>query len=129
MATKKKDEPGSVAKDVKAYLDAVPEQFRPALENLRKTIRSIVPGASEVISYGIPTFKTGERMLVSYAAFTKHCSLFAGASPISTFEKELTEFRTSRGTIQFTPDKPLPASLVKKIMKLRAAENAARMRK
>jgi uncharacterized protein YdhG (YjbR/CyaY superfamily) len=94
------------------------------LKHVRAVIRSVVPAeATEVISYGIPIFKY-KRMLVGYAAFKNHCSLFpTGSGVIKKFEKELKGFATSKGTIQFPSDKPLPDVLVKKIVKTRVAEN------
>jgi uncharacterized protein YdhG (YjbR/CyaY superfamily) len=106
-------------KDVAAYLAAVPKESRAALEKLRQTIKSIAPEAIEVISYQIPTFKLDGRMLVSYAAFSEHCSFFPGSGPIEAHQDALKSYQTSKGTIRFTPTKPLPASLVKKLVKTR----------
>lgn len=113
-------------RDVEDYMSRVPEHQRAALERLRRTIKSIVPGATEVISYEIPTFKLNGRMLVSYAAFKKHCSFFPGAGPIEKHASDLKSFPTSKGTIQFTPEHPLPAGLVKKLVKTRIRLNEAR---
>jgi uncharacterized protein YdhG (YjbR/CyaY superfamily) len=84
----------------------------------------VVPAeTTEVISYGIPMFKY-KGMLVGYAAFKSHCSLFpTGSGAIKKFEKELKDFPTSKGTIRFPVDKPLAAALLKKIVKTRVAEN------
>ena len=78
---------------------------------------------TEVLSYGIPGFRHG-RMLVWYAAFADHCSLFPTAAVIAKFKDELKECRISKGTIQFPIDKPLPTALVKRMMKARLAESA-----
>ena len=99
------------------YLARVPPESRAALEKLRQTIRSIVPEAVETISYEVPTFKLNGRMLVSFAAFSEHCSLFPGAGPIETHKNDLKSFPTSKGTIRFTPDRPLSSALVKKLVK------------
>jgi len=114
----------SKAKTVDEYLAGVPEPARSSLKHLRKVIQSIVPKeTTEVISYGIPMFKFNG-MLVGYAAFKNHCSLFpTGSGVIEKFAKELKGYSTSRGTIQFPSDKPLPDALVKKIVKARVAEN------
>ena len=88
-----------------------------------------MPEAEEVISYEIPTFKLDGRMLVSYAAFSEHCSFFPGAGPIEAHKSELKSYQTSKGTIRFTPDKPLPASLVKKLVKTRVKLNEQSMQK
>ena len=112
--------------NVEEYLTDVPADKRMALEKLRKTIRSVVPKAEEYISYGMPTFKYNGP-LVSYAAFKEHCSLFPwGSGLIKKYAEELKPFKTSKGTIQFTVDKPLPAALVKKIIKDRMKENEAK---
>jgi uncharacterized protein YdhG (YjbR/CyaY superfamily) len=103
-----------------AYLAGVEEGARATLEKLRKTIKSAVPKATEVISYGIPTFKLDGKMLASYAAFKDHCSFFPGAV-ISEFEVDLKSYETAKGTIRFPTNKPLPAPLVKRIVKARIA--------
>lgn len=114
----------SKAKTVDEYLASVPEPACSSLKHLRKVIQSVVPKeTTEVISYGIPMFKFNG-MLVGYAAFKNHCSLFpTGSGVIEKFAKELKGYSTSRGTIQFPSDKPLPDALVKKIVKARVAEN------
>ena len=90
---------------------------------MRAVIRSVVPPeATEAISYGIPAFKY-KGMLVWFAAFSKHCSLFPGSSVIGAFQKELNGFSISKGTIQFPIDKPLPTALVKKLVKARVRQN------
>ena len=116
----------SSARDVNDYLSRVPTIQREALERLRSTIKSIVPDATEVISYDIPTFKLNGRMLVSYAAFKHHCSFFPGAGPIEKHANDLKSFQTSKGTVQFTPDYPLSTALVKKLVKTRIRLNKAR---
>ena len=115
---------GKTAKTVDEYLANVPEPARSTLKRIRAVIRSVVPAeTTEVISYGMPMFKYNG-MLVGYAAFKNHCSLFpTGSGVIKKFEKELKGFATSKGTIQFPSDKPLPDALVKKIVKTRVAEN------
>lgn len=117
------------AKDVMEYLAQVPAESRAVLEKLRQTIKSTVPEAVEVISYQIPTFKYQGRMLVSYAAFQEHCSFFPGAGPIETHRNELKSYKTSKGTIRFPVDRPLPASLVKKLVKTRIRLNEAQLKK
>lgn len=112
---------------VEEYLKDVPQDKLAALEKLRKTIRSVVPKAEEYISYGMPTFKYNGP-LVSYAAFKEHCSLFPwNATLVKEFAAELKEYKTSKGTIQFTVDKPLPVALIKKIIKARVKENEEKL--
>ena len=109
-------------KDVDEYLAAVPQPARSTLNKIRAAIRSAVPPeATETISYGIPAFKH-KGVLVWFAAFSNHCSFFPTASVIEAFKDELKAFSTSKGTIQFPTDKPLPAALVKKMVKLRVEQ-------
>jgi uncharacterized protein YdhG (YjbR/CyaY superfamily) len=113
-------------KTVEDYLASVPEPARSTLQRVRSAIRSALPAeATEVISYGIPAFKY-ERPLVWFAAFSKHCSLFPGASAIKKFESELKAYKKSKGSIHFPVDKPLPTALVKKMAKMRLAEKTGK---
>lgn len=113
-----------VPKTVDEYLATVPEPARSTLKKVRAVIRSAVPAeATEAITYRIPTVKY-HGSLVAYAAFSKHCSLFPmSGSVIEAFKNELKAFHTSKGTLQFPLDKPLPAALLKKIVKLRVLQN------
>ena len=110
---------------VAAYLRAVPPAPRAALQKLRRTIKAVAPEATEVISYGIPMFKH-HGMLVGYAAFKDHCSLFMSTAMSATLRKALAPYVTSKGTIRFTADKPLPATLVRRLVKARIAQNERR---
>jgi uncharacterized protein YdhG (YjbR/CyaY superfamily) len=116
--------PAAESNAVDAYLAAVPEPARSTLEKIRATIRSAAPAeATEAIGYRMPTFRY-KGALVAYAAFKSHCSLFPmNASLLEAFKDELKEYKTSKGTIRFPMDKPLPATLVKKLVKARVAEN------
>jgi uncharacterized protein YdhG (YjbR/CyaY superfamily) len=116
---------GNVApKSVDDYLAGVPEPARSTLKRVRAAIRSAAPAeATEAISYGMPAFKY-KGTLVWFAAFTNHCSFFPTASVIKAFKKELKGYETTKGTIHFPVDKPLPAALVKKMVKARLAEKA-----
>jgi uncharacterized protein YdhG (YjbR/CyaY superfamily) len=108
---------------VDEYLERIPEAARTTLNKVRSVIRSVAPTeATEGISYGIPTFKY-KGMLASFAAFSDHCSLFPGAGPTIEFKNDLKNFQTSKGTIRFAPARPLPATLIKKLVKSRIAEN------
>ena len=126
MATKKKSVKRAKPQSIDEYLARVPAASRAALEKLRRTIKSIVPEATETISYEVPTFKLNGRMLVSFAAFSAHCSFFPGAGPIEAHRDELKSFPTSKGTIRFTPDRPLSATLIKKLVKTRIRLDKAR---
>jgi uncharacterized protein YdhG (YjbR/CyaY superfamily) len=109
---------------VDEYLARVPEPARSTLIKIRATIRSVVPPeATEAISYGMPTFRY-KGPLLGYAAFPNHCGLYPmNPAVIEAFKSELKNFPTSKGTIRFPVDKPLPAALVKKIVKARIADN------
>jgi uncharacterized protein YdhG (YjbR/CyaY superfamily) len=111
-------------KNVDEYLAGVPEPARSTLNRVRAAIRSAVPPeATETISYRIPTFKY-KGLLVGFAAFSDHCSLFPmSPSVIEAVKHELKDFHTSKGTIRFPVDKPLAAALVKKLVKARIAQN------
>lgn len=109
------------------HLGALPPDQRAALERLRATIRDAAPDATEAISYGMPTFKQDGHGLVGYAAFQAHCSLFPmSATVIPALADALEGFTTSKGTIRFTPDRPLPDALVRRIVAARLAELAPR---
>lgn len=103
------------------YLTALPADQRTALQSLRKTIRAAAPGATESISYRMPTFKYKGRPLIHFAAAKNHCAIY-GAVIADTDKDELKGHDTSKGTIRFSPDKPLPDSLVRKLVKARMAE-------
>ena len=105
------------------YLAAVPEPGHDLLVNMRTLIRSALPPeATEVISYRMPAFKL-KKVLVWYAAFSDHCSLFPTAAVIDLFKDQLKGYKTAKGTIQFPMDKPLPAALIRKVVKARLAQS------
>ena len=111
------------------YLAKIPKPSRAAFDKLRAAIRSSVPReAVETISYRIPAFKD-EVVLVWFAAFANHCSLFPTASVIARFKAELKDYSTSKGTIHFPLDKPVPLILVKRIVKARVAEVVGKKRR
>ena len=110
-------------KDVEKYLAKVAEPARSTLQKVRAMIRAAAPKeATEALGYGIPMFRY-KGGLVAYAAFSKHCSFFPmSLAVIAAHKSELKKFLTSKGTLQFPPDSPLPAALVKKIVKERVGE-------
>ena len=112
---------------VDEYLADVAEPAHSALQKLRSIVRAAAPKeATEAISYGMPAFKY-KGALVGYASFAKHCSFFPmSGTLIEQFQEELKQYETSKGTIRFSVDKPLPAALVKKLVKARVAENEAK---
>lgn len=112
---------GVKAQSVDEYLAGVAEPGRSALREMRAAIRSVVPAeASEIISYRMPAFKQ-RVVLVWYAAFAKHCSLFPTAAVIEEFKEDLRGYTISKGTIQFPFGKALPAGLIKRIVRARVA--------
>lgn len=113
-------------KNVDEYIAGFPEPARSALNKMRAAIRSAVPAeATETISYRIPAFRH-EKVLVWFAAFSDHCSLFPTAAVIEEFQDELKGFSTSKGTIHFPLEKPVPVALIKKIVKARVAQSEGR---
>ena len=115
-------------KDVDTYLALQTENVRIALEKMRRIIKTTVPEAEEVISYGMPAYRY-HGMLVYFAGFKNHYSLFPGnASMIAEMAEELKGYKTSKGTIQFALDKPMPVTLIKKIVKARMKENLSKQK-
>ena len=111
---------------VDEYLAAVPDdQKRAALQKLRRTIRAALPRAEECISYGLPAVRYEGRMVAWYGAAKNHCSFYPGGV-VAACKDDLAKYETSKGTIRFSPDDPLPATLVKKLLKARIAANADR---
>ena len=114
---------------IEEYLADLPEDVRAALEQVRRTIKAAAPDTTETISYQMPTFKYQGRALVGFAAFKNHCSLFPySRKAMITLERELQSYDTSGkgATIRFSADKPLPATLIKKVVQTRMAEIDAR---
>jgi uncharacterized protein YdhG (YjbR/CyaY superfamily) len=110
---------------VDEYLKTLPADVRATLEKLRAQIKVAAPKAEEGISYGMPAYKH-KGPLVYFCAFKNHCSFFPGSSSILANREELSDFKISKGTIQFTPEHPIPASLIKSIVKERVLENETR---
>jgi len=109
------------------YLAALPKDKRDALQKLRETIRAAAPKAEEYIGYGLAAFRQDGRPLVALGATANHCAFYLmSGSTVAAHQKDLAAYDTSKGTIRFTPDKPLPGALVRKLVKARIAENDAR---
>ena len=107
------------------YLAGLTADKRQALENVRRTIRAAAPAAEECISYSVPAFRLNGALVGGFGASASHCAFYPmSGSTIAAFKDELKGYATSKGTIRFTPDKPLPASLVRKLVKARIAESA-----
>ena len=107
------------------YLALLSDEKRAALQKLRRAIQSAVPEAEECISYQVPAFRFRGRMLVAFGAAANHCAFYPGAFPVEAHKDELNAYDTSKGTIRFQEDSPLPATLVRKLVKTRIAEHAA----
>jgi uncharacterized protein YdhG (YjbR/CyaY superfamily) len=108
------------------YLRRVSPDKRAALQKLRRAIKAVIPKAEEIISYQIPAFRLDGRVVVWFGASAKHCAFYPGAHPIAAHKGKLAKYKTSRGTIRFQPDQPLPASLVRTLVKTRIEERAGR---
>jgi len=114
--------PRMKAKTIDEYLAALSDDQRAALEKLRKTIRAAAPEAEECISYGLPAFRLNG-VLVGFGATANHCAFYPmSGSTVAAYKDELKDYKTSKGTIRFAPDKPLPVSLVRKLVRARIAE-------
>jgi uncharacterized protein YdhG (YjbR/CyaY superfamily) len=111
-------------KDIDEYIAAQPTDVQTHLEGMRSAIREAAPEAEETISYAIPTFKL-HGYLVHFGAFKDHVSFFPTSSGVSAFKKELTQYKTAPGTIQFPLDRPVPYDLVRRIILFRVKENSA----
>jgi uncharacterized protein YdhG (YjbR/CyaY superfamily) len=120
-----KAEPPKKVTTIDEYLARLSDDKRAALEKLRRTIKSAIPRAEECISYGLPAFRYENRMLAWFGAAKNHCSFYPGGV-VDACKDDLAPYETSKGTIRFQPERPLPAALVKKLLKARIAANAAR---
>lgn len=113
------------SRTIDEYLAALSEDKRAALEKLRKTIKAAAPGAEECISYQLPAFRLDGKVLLGFGATSKHCALYLmSGSTVEAHKDELAGYDTSKGTIRFQADKPLPATLVRKLVRARIVENA-----
>ena len=107
---------------VEAYISSFPAVIQEKLNSIRMEIKKSVPKAEECMCYGIPTFKLNGN-LVHYAAYENHIGFYPGPSGISSFKKELSKYKTSKGTVQFPLNKRIPLILIKKIVRFRVNEN------
>ncbi len=112
-------------KNIDEYIATYPENIQDILQKIRQAIKTSAPEATEAISYGMPTFKLNGN-LVHFAAFKKHIGFFPTPSGVEAFKEELQGYQTSKGSIQFPLDKPVPYDLVEKIVKLRVIENKSK---
>ncbi len=115
------------AKTIDEYLAVLSDDKRAALNRLRKTIRAAAPRAEECISYQLPAFRLDGKLLVCFGAAANHCAFYPGAV-VEAHKDELKNYDTSKGTIRFQADNPLPTTLVRKLVKARIAKNAGSAR-
>ena len=115
-------------KSIDEYIAAQPDRNIPVLEKIRKTIKGMVPEAEETISYQMPTFKYFG-VLVYFAGFKNHIGFYALPSGNAAFQKELSKYKTGKGSIQFPLDKPIPYDLIRKIVQFRMQENQMKIKK
>jgi uncharacterized protein YdhG (YjbR/CyaY superfamily) len=113
-------------KTIDEFIAGFPKEVRVVLEELRRVIRESAPGVEETISYGIPTFDLNGRHLVHFSAYENHVGFYPTPSGIEAFKKELSHFKTSKGTVQFSLDKSVPFDLVRRIVKFRVKETESR---
>lgn len=114
---------------VDEYLAPLGPEQRATLEKLRQAIKAAAPHADECISYGIPSYRLGGTLLVSFGAAKRHCAFYPGAHPVEAHKADLKAYDATKGTIRFPSDRPLPAVLVRTLVKTRVAERSPRTRK
>ena len=118
-----------MASTIDEFLAALPEAQHQALEHLRSVIREAAPQASEAVAYGVPAFKLDGRPFVSFGSAKDHCSFYVQSPEVmQAHAEELAGFRTAKGTVHFTPDKPIPDDLVRRLVAARIAEHEASRR-
>lgn len=110
------------AENVDAYIAEFPPDTQKLLAQMRETIRNAAPNSEETISYAIPSYKLNG-LLVHFAGYTNHIGFYPGAGGIAAFAEELSAYKTSKGTVQFPLDQPLPLKLAAKIVKFRVKQN------
>ncbi len=103
------------------YLATLPSTKRAALQKLRRMIKAAAPGLKECMAYGVPSFRLNGKYLLSYAAAAKHCAFYPG-SVVQMLRSELKGFETAKGTIRFSPEKPLPQRVVAELVRLRISQ-------
>lgn len=117
---------GAKPTTIDQFLARLPEPERRALASLRRAIRAAAPTAEEALSYGVPAFRWQGRLLVAFGAARKHCSFFPGALAVAKHQVDLAGYATSKGTVRFPASRPLPAALVRKLVRTRMSQSADR---
>jgi len=115
--------------DIDGYIAGFPKNIQKVLQQVRTIIKKAAPGAEETISYAIPALKFKGRILVYFAGFKNHISLYPAPRGNEAFKKDLSFYKGGKGTVQFPLDKPIPLSLITKIVKFRAKENSEKAEK
>lgn len=115
-------------KDFQEYAEGFPKNVQARLRMVRKAIREAAPDATEIISYRMPAFRLGG-ILVYFGAHARHIGLYPGAAAIATFKRELSDYPSAKGSVQFPLDEPLPLALIARIVKHRVHEEEAKRRK
>ena len=110
------------------YIGTFPDDIQSRLESMRQIIKSVIPGAIETISYQIPTFKINNKNIVHFSAYKNHIGLYPGPSVIEHFKEELSQYKWSKGAVQFPLDNPIPSELVKKIVIFGARGNQSQIK-
>lgn len=118
----------SSPKTIDEYIKSFPNEVQDMMQELRKTIKKVVPEAQETIAYGIPTFKLHGN-LVHFGGYKSHVGFYPAPSGIEAFSKELVQYKTGKGTLQFPLDKPLPLELIRKVVEFRKEQNLAKKNK
>jgi uncharacterized protein YdhG (YjbR/CyaY superfamily) len=116
-------------KNIDQYLEGLPSGTKKMLQQIRSTVKKTTPGVEEVISYSIPAFKFNKRVLLYFAGWRDHVSIYPVPKANATLQKQISRYQTGRGTLQFPLDKPLPVKFISKIVALRMKENAERTKK
>jgi uncharacterized protein YdhG (YjbR/CyaY superfamily) len=111
------------AENVDEYIAGFPKETQKVLKQIRKVVKQAAPTAQEIISYGMPAYKINGCILLYFAAFKKHIGFYALPSGNEAFKKEISNYKTGRGSIQFPLEKPMPIDLIIKIVRFRAKEN------
>ncbi len=116
----------STASSIDEYIAEFPPETQEVLEALRALIKATAPGATETISYAIPTFDLNGKHLVHFAGYAKHIGFYPGASGIEAFQEELRPYKSAKGSVQFPLGQPIPTDLIRRIVKFRVAEHTSK---
>lgn len=119
----------STATTIDEYIGEFPPETQRVLQEMRELIRSHAPGATETISYAMPTFDLNRRHLVHFAGYAHHIGFYPIPTGMSAFKEELSAYPTGKGSVQFPLDRPLPRDLIRRIVEFRVAENLARKKR